>query len=371
MLSCSIFHRVAMDKLLDKVYYGCDSPAAFTGVSVVYREAKRHDPKIKYSDVVEYMQKQDTYTLHKPIQHNFSRNRVVATGIDSHWQADLCDMKSLRKYNDSVGYLLTVIDVLSKTGWAVPTKVKTPEAVRDAFASILTESGRIPAYLFTDCGKEFIGSPFQKFLKLNGIEHITSRDPNVKASVAERYNRTLKTRIWKYMTKNNSNRYIDDLQKIVTGINHSFHRMIKMRPVDVCTKNENEVWQNLYGDTVKRSKDFKFSVADKVRISKYKHVFEKGYLPNFTEEIFEIAECIARQPPVYRLKDLNGDPIEGVFYDQELVKVIKDDEDEVYKIEKVLKTRTIRGIKELFVKWKGYPNKFNQWIPQTDVVSVM
>ena len=357
---------------LNKIYYDLSSPSAFSGLSAVYKQAKKQRPNLKRKDVEEYMLSQDTYTLHKPARHYFPRNRVVASGIDSDWQADLCDVQSLKKYNDNVSYLLTVIDVLSKHGWAVPIPQKTPEMVKKAFMTILKQSMRHPGRLFTDQGKEFVGKIFKTFLEGEGILHLTSRDPNVKASVVERYNRTLKSRIWKYLSHHNTHRYIDAVPHLVNAINHSYQRMIKMRPVDVTAENEAEVWQTLYGKMKEKSrKEPKFHVGEKVRIGKYKHIFEKGYLPNYTEEVFEISQVVHRIPTVYRLKDYNGEPIEGVFYGYELVKVIKDETEEHYKIEKVLKTRTKKGVKEVFVKWKGYPNKFNQWIPQAEIVELL
>lgn len=351
-------------KLLKRVYTTPGNPASFAGVLAVLREARKSVPNLKRENVEEFLHGQDTYTKHKPLRRRFPRNRVVATGIDSHWQADLCDMKSVRKYNDGVAYLLTVIDVLSKFAWAQPTTSKTPEAVRDAFAVILAESGRQPGHLFTDKGKEFLGC-FQNFLHQKAIVHAVSQNPDVKASVAERYNRTLKTRLWKYMTEKNSMRYIDDLPAIVSAINHSYHRSIKMRPVDVSMDNKNQVWETLYAASGPKHK-FKFQVGDHVRITKEKHVFQKGYLPNFTEEIFVIDEQVPRSPPVYRLKDLNGDSIAGIFYEQELSKVIKREDNE-FKIEKVLRRRKKHGVEEVLVKWMGYPKSFNEWIPASSI----
>lgn len=359
-----------INNVLNKIYYNIDSPAIYSGVNPVLKEAKKVIPTIKTADVENFLQEQDVYTLHKPARMHFPRNRVVARWIDSDWQADLCDMVAMEKANDGIRYLLTVIDVLSKFAWVAPVKRKTPEAVRDAFASILKGTKRRPGRLFTDQGKEFVGKPFQAFLESKGISSLTSRDPKTKASVAERYNRTLKTRLWKHMTHHNTERYIDILPKIVAAINHSYHRMIKMRPVDVTAKNEKQVLKNLYGKKEKIEAGKRFEVGDKVRISKYKHIFEKGYLPNYTEEVFTIYKVVERKPiPVYRLKDYAGEKIEGVFYGYELSKVRKDDDKEVYKIEKVLKSRRKKGgVKEVLVKWRGYPAKFNQWIPETDLV---
>ena len=195
---------------------------------------------------------------------------------------------------------------------------------------------------------------------------MTSRNPDVKASNVERWNRTLKSRLWKLFSKTRSYRYIDILPSLVSAINHSYHRTIKQRPVDVTYSNERSVRAAIFKKQLKPVK-FKFQVADKVRISKYKHIFEKGYLPNFTTEIFTIVQRVSRQPPVYKLKDWNGDVIDGVFYENELVKVLKSNE--IYVIEKILKTRTRKGIAEHFVKWDGYPSTFNQWIPTSQLVT--
>jgi len=355
-----------MESVLQDVYYDLSSPACYSGVNSVYKEAKKRLSSIKISDVESFLQTQDTYTLHKPVRRKFLRNKTLASGIDSDWQADLCDVQKIRKYNDGHCYILTVIDVLSKFAWAIPIKNKKPESVVEAFKQILKCNSRKPWRLLTDKGTEFRGKPFQDFLKKHDIQYIASESPDIKAAVAERYNRTLKSRLWKHFTKTRSLRYIEDLPELVTAINHSYHRSIKCRPVDVTMETEREVWLTLYGTSLKPV-DFKFEVGDKVRIAQYKHIFKKGYLPNFTEEIFTIAERIARHPPVYKITDWNSEPVTGIFYDTELVKVVKSDD--IYRIEKVLKTRKRNGVTEHFVKWLGYPDSFNQWIKQSDLKS--
>jgi len=138
-----------------------------------------------------------------------------------------------------------------------------------------------------------------------------------------------------------------------------------MKPVQVNKKNEPLVWHTLYGRTIEVPIRYKFSVGDHVRISKTKKIFDKGYLPNWTTEIFVISERLPRRPPVYRLKDLQGEVLGGIFYEEELQAVQK--EDNVYQIEKVLKKRKVKKRLEYFVKWKGYPDKFNQWVLASDV----
>jgi hypothetical protein len=97
-----------------------------------------------------------------------------------------------------------------------------------------------------------------------------------------------------------------------------------------------------------------------VRITKYKHVFQKGYLPNWTHEVFEICERYPTYPVTYGLRDLTGESIKGKFYEQEIQRVEKRDDD-LFEIEKILKTRKRGSRVEYYVKWKGYPEKFNSW----------
>ena len=168
--------------------------------------------------------------------------------------------------------------------------------------------------------------------------------------------------MWKYFTANNTLKYIGILQKLVKSYNHSRHRSIGMRPVDVNEANVGTVWQNLYGSDSTKSTKYKFNIGDQVRISKTRRTFKKGYLPNWTEEVFTIRERIPRQPPVYRIADYDGEKLDGTFYEQELERVYKLETDR-YRVEKVLRTRMRNKRKEYFVKWLGYPEKFNSLVP--------
>ncbi len=311
-----------MDKLLDSIYYNTSSPACYAGINAVLREAKKYKPLIKRKDVEEYLQKQHAYTLHKPIRRKFPRRKVVAICIDSHWQADLCDMQKLAKHNEGYRYILTCVDVFSKFVWGIPMKNKTPEAAKTAFMQILKQ-GRKPWWLYTDRGKEFTGKPFQDLMEKKYIIHyVATSFPDVKCPNVERFNRTLKTRLWKYFTQRKTFRYINVLQTIISAINHSLSQPLGCRPVDVTRENEAEIRERLYGKPLTKKMTFKFNIGDPVRITKEKGKFEKGYLPNFTQEIFTISKRLHKNPPAYRIKDQQGEEIEGLFYTQELVKAV-------------------------------------------------
>jgi len=303
--------------------------------------------------------------LHKPAKKNFETRKVYVHYIDQQWQVDLVEMREFSRVNKGFNYLLTVIDCFSKYSWAIPIKTKTGEEVSKALEKIFKE--RKPNKIQTDLGKEFYNSFVQKLFKKRNIIHF-STNSNVKASIVERFNRTLKEKMWKYFTEKETNKWIDVVDDLVFNYNNSFHRSIKMTPIEA-SKKENiaKVDNNLYGETKleqvdsKESKKPKFKLGDKVRINKYKTIFDKGYLPNYTTEIFIVKEVLNDEKiNYYKLKDLNNEDISGIFYEQELVLFNK--EDDIYKIEKILKTRKRNGKIEKFVKWKGYPDSFNSWI---------
>lgn len=183
-----------------------------------------------------------------------------------------------------------------------------------------------------------------------------------KASVVERFNRTLKTKMWKYFTANNTRHYLTALPKLMTAYNTSFHRSIGRAPATVNVYNADAVRKTLYPPvSAPKHAPFRFNVGDTIRINVAARPFKKGYLPNWTDEIFTVSARIARKPPVYRLRDYCGEELLGTFYEQELQRVVK--KGDLYKIERVLAKRKRKGKTEYFVKWLGYPDKFNSWVP--------
>ena len=257
--------------------------------------------------------------LHKPVKRNFPKRRVLSNGIDGIWAADLVEMGKFSKWNKGIKYLLMVIDVFSKFGWIEPLKDKRGESVSEAFKNILS-SGRHPRFLWTDRGSEFYNANFKRLLNKH---HITlySTENEEKSSVVERWNQTMKNRLWKMFTANNNTIYHDKLGKVIDEYNNSFHTSVKMTPAEASRKkNERKVYANLFGDLI-YSKHIPptFHVGEKVRISKYKRkIFDKGFTPNWTEEIFVIDEILNTNPVTYKLVDLQGEKVTGSFYEQEL-----------------------------------------------------
>ena len=175
-----------------------------------------------------------------------------------------------------------------------------------------------------------------------------------KAAVAERFIRTLTTKIYKQMTSISKNVHIDKLDDMVSEYNNTYDRTIKMKAVDVK--------DNTYIDFKKEVNDKvpKFKVDDHVRISNYKNVFAKGYTPNWSEEVFVIKKVKNTVPWAYVINDLNGEEIIETFFEKELQKTNQQE----FRIEKVIK----RKGDNLYVKWKGYDNSLNSWINKKDLV---
>ena len=327
------------------------APGALGGVA---RFAKAQGMTLKQAR--QHLRQHLAHTLHRPARRRFRTNPVVVFNIDQQWVADLVEMPAYWRQNRGVRFLLTVIDVLSKYAWVQPIKHKTGPEIRRAFETIV-EEGRSPQTLQTDKGKEFYNKPFQTWLKQQGIHHFSTHG-DAKAAVIERFNRTLKERLYRYMTAANTVAYLPAVAPLVRQYNADEHSAIVRAPDTVTTENETEVWNHLYEDKWKKTrKRGELRVGDRVRLSKHVRTFKKGYMAQWTEEVFVIRRIVPGVVLTYKIEEMDGTPLKGSFYRQDLQKVTVNDRT-LWRVEKVLKRR--KG--EAFVQWKGWPAKYNSWI---------
>ena len=345
--------KIQSDKVLRDKAFKIASDPKYDGyqrrlASMVY---KFLDKKSKGSGITNEFNSQLANELHKPIIKKFKERKVYSSFKDNIWVVDLADMQSLSRYNKGFKYLLCAIDLFSKYAWVIPIKDKKGISIVNAFKKIISK--RKPNKIWVDQGSEFYNDTFKDFLKTNNIEMYSTFNEG-KSVVAERFIRTLKNKIYKHMTTISKNVYIDVLDDIVNKYNNTVHRTIKIKPIDVT--NDSYVEYNEDSN----QKGPKFKVNDHVRISKYKNIFAKGYVPNWSEEVFIVNEIKNTVPWTYTINDLNGEPIIGTFYEKELQKTNQKE----FRIEKVLK----RKGDKLYVKWKGYDNSFNSWINKKDIV---
>ena len=190
-------------------------------------------------------------------------------------------MVGLQRDNDRYRYILTVIDVFSKFAWSVAVRNKDATTVTEAFHSVMEQAApRKPERLQTDKGKEFFNKDFGALMKRNNINHFAT-ESDQKAAVVERFNRTLKSRLWTFMSAKSTARWVTVLPDIMRAYNSSFHRSIGMAPKDVTAKDQDRVWARLYGDGDTETKRSRIVDGSRVRINRVKGIFEKGYMPNW------------------------------------------------------------------------------------------
>ncbi|GFX95812.1 putative uncharacterized transposon-derived protein F54H12.3 [Trichonephila clavipes] len=250
---------------IEPVYKNPENPASFGGVNALYRAL---DNRVKTKDIKQWLETKESYTLHKPARRRFKRNRVLVGGIEEQFQADLLDLQSLSQYNNGYKYLLTCIDVFSKYAWAIPLRDKKSKSILKGFEKIFRE--RKPLSLQTDKGTEFKNKAVQTYFKKMNVHFFTTNN-ETKASIVERFHRTLMSKMTKYFAEYNTQKYINVIEKLISSYNHTWHRSIKMEPFNVNIDNQGQVWQNLYGDISEtKVKRPVFKINDKVRISKWK-----------------------------------------------------------------------------------------------------
>jgi len=362
--------------IFEAMYYDPSVPGSFGGINALYRSMRDSSNKRSLNEIREWFESQKAYNLHKPSRKRFRRNVILVHGVDEQFQADLADMSMLSWYNNNIHFLLVCIDVFSKYAWVVPLKNKTAPAVLDGFRQIFAE--RKPAKLQSDHGTEFTNILLREYIKREGVHQFFTWNSAIKAAIAERFIRTIKEKLWRYMTYKKTYRYIDVLQPLVHAYNNTYHRSIKMTPTEASRpENTKQVWQNLYAHTSVVRKippsriKFKYRLGDHVRISEEHDVFRKGYKQRWSKEVYRVIKQSPRDPVVYKLEDLQGEPLVGSFYEPELQKVVAP---ETWEIEEVLKSRQRRRPRgahslEYYVKFRGYPDYDNRWVRSEDITT--
>ena len=164
--------------------------------------------------------------LHKPIIRKFNKRKVYSSFKDNIWGVDLADMQLLSKFNKGFRFLLCAIDICCKYAWVIPLKDKKGISIVNAFKKILKESNPKPKKIWVYKGSEFYNNSFKKWLQDNDIVMYSTNNEG-KPVIAERFIRTLKNKIYKYMTSISKNVYIDKLDDIVSKYNNTYIHQLK------------------------------------------------------------------------------------------------------------------------------------------------
>jgi IS30 family transposase len=247
-------------KLLKKIYTTPEHEGSFSEPHKLKSILKKTYKKNVSLDIIkEWLSTQRSYTYHKRVSYKFPTNPIIAGKIDGQWESDLMFLPDLAEFNDGYKIALVAVDVVSRFAWVEPLKTKHGDATTQAMMNIFKRSSpRKPEALHTDGGTEFFNKHFKKLMASKKIIHfLTSTDSRQKAALAERFNRTLKEKIYKFLDNNPHNsRYINVLQDLVTSYNNTVHSAHQLKPSEVNHDMEGQALWNLYKRYWTDEKDF-------------------------------------------------------------------------------------------------------------------
>ena len=296
--------------------------------------------------------------VHKGVRKVNNYRKIYSDYKNQIWSLDLIEMQEFENENKGFRYILNCIDLYTRYVFAIPLKTKTGKETAIAIQKIITTAKGNPEKFWTDEGKEFLNKNVDDLRKKYNIE-IYHTYGIAKAAIIERYNRTQKSNMYKFFTKNGNHIWyniLDDIVKLYnnkkhSGINNLTPKNAYFGEIDLQKEREKE-------DT----KEPKFNINDRVRISYKRDILDqKGYLPNWTYQIYIITHVLKTNPITYKLKtEDDNEEIKGSFYESEMQ--LTKQKKGVYLINKILKTRTVKGKKQYFVSWIGYDNSKNSWI---------
>ena len=369
-----------VNQQLADIYYGVGDAGSYGGVDQLYGRARElHIPGVTKDIVRKFLTDQVTYQLHKPARRKFIHNQTIVGHRDEQWQADLADMGKLAHDNKGYRYILTCVDVLSRYAWAIPVKTKGSKHMLTAMRLLFDGARpRKPQRLQTDRGLEFYNAGVRAFLREQNVELFSTNSP-FKCALVHRFNRTLKTMMYKYYTAQKTKRWYDVLDSMVTAYNQRPNRTIGVPPATVLTEEDDKrVWRRVYYDSKEaqtRLADMRpanvdniANAGDRVRISLTKGHFDKGYVPNwarqqlFVNEVVPPARGGGHPRPVFKLADTHGEQVKGQYYPEEVQRVPEPAQN-IFEVERILRRRTDDdGHTETLVKFKVWPDKFNRWL---------
>ena len=356
----------AFYKYLDNIYLDPKSGGAFSSAVKILEEVKRRGyyKNVTLHKIEKYLQGKPVQSLYRQSITKFRKPRVRVNTINSQFEIDLMDVSRFASQNDKYFFILVAVDVLSKFAFVRPLRSKHGQPVAEALRTIIDQ--RRPEVVASDKGSEFKSHYVQSLLKDRGIRHFFTA---AKAAIVERLIRSIRLRLARYMFHNRRERYIDDLQKIIDSYNKSYHRSIKMRPVDVNAGNAHVAFDNLYGyPKLAPKKRYKLKKNDNVRISEIKSgFFTREYFERWSREIFLVHDRFRMDNiNMYRIRDCAGTVLKGSFYEQELTKVNVSR----FPIEAILDEKVENGRVYQKVKYENYPEACADWVLKTSITKL-
>lgn len=353
---------------LKKIYYDPKHPAGYSTTPKLAQVTG-----IPRAKVEQWMRSQPTRTLHKPKRQRVNPlypYRVYHSKVQ--YQADLVDYSMYAQYNRSWKYILMIMDIFSRKAWGFPLKTKSGAEV-SRILKLFLDTHPVPERLQVDQGTEFYNRNVKKVLEDKNVELFSIFSP-YKCAHVERLNRTIKNKLEKIFTATNGKNWVDYIDDVMDAYNNTVHSTTKVTPNNVDEHNEEEVAENILKRQRQQNPRKKVKilpVGTRVRISKEKGKFGRGYHANWSSEEFFIDQVLEtpRGPPRYILRDHSGDIIKGSFYPQEVQPIER--HEEIYQIDRVISQRHRRGHPpESLVHWDGYPASMNSYVPTSSIIQL-
>lgn len=312
-----------LDEQLFDLYYNVGNSTAFGGLNKIMKAIKEKKLNISRQQAKSWLHRQRTYTLHYPIRKKFKRSRVMSYGPNWLIDGDLGFLPDLKWVTGNRPYFLLCVCTFSKFIWVIPLKTKQGKEVSEGLESVFSTCNPPAVYFRSDFGGEFFSKDSKAVFSKFGVHHYGATS-FVKASFAEGAIRVVKNKLYKYFTKNpKRGSYQTALQNIVNGLNNRIHSSHGFKPSAVTIYNQDKVFKALYPEYGKKKDVALYKVGDKIRLSRLRSPFAKGFRKNYTDEIFEITSVIStRSPPMYKIKSVEDNlNVIGSFYAAEMVKV--------------------------------------------------
>ena len=350
-------------------------PYSFGGISQV-----KNYFDVKSKKVAKVLSKSDVYTTFREFKKPSKTPPIRTYGPNYLWEADLMFFThpDFASSNEGFFYILAFIDTFTKAAGIMKLKTKDTKIVTEMMKKKF-DNGDKPKYLRVDAGGEFLSHTFTQMCAKHNVKVYIAQEP-IKCAFIERFNRTFKRILVQLMEHHNSVRWVDFIEPAISIYQSRKHSSIGMSP-DEAEDEENHaaIYEKLLrkytkDDRIKYIKNKKlpkFRKGDIVKIFKKKGIFTRGFNQSVSKEYFTIYHIDRRlSKDRYYLKDLMGERIIGSFYSEYLVPFTPPTDGGEYRIDpnfSDFKRKRIRGVPHIWVKWLGWPSKFNQWVPETDI----
>lgn len=352
-------------KYLLSRYQDVKFAGSFSGVDKFYRAIKAEGKRnISKKRIKQFLQSQEYYTLQRQVNRKFKRNKVITPYAGYQIDIDTAFLTQYSKNNDGYSYVLAGIDCFSKLAHTEPLKSLKANEMEKALERLLSKFKNVYCARF-DKGKEFNNRTIKNLLDRLTIKYFYTENTETKANFIERFFKTFKNLLFRYMSSQKTHRWIENLQHLTNSYNNSFHSSIKQAPNSVKKSDEYKIWKLLYEKELPiPGKRFSLNLHDIVRLSTIRSPFERSFDELWTREYFIIADrSMKESTAIYKLKDTLNEMVNGAFYENELQKIDISDISQSFIIEKVLKKTRAKSL----VQWLGWPVKFASWIRNSEL----